>query len=291
MSGNNEQPPSAVGAVRNIRVALAYDGTDFHGWQKQPNALTVQGCLESAIERIVGQPVTVHGSGRTDAGVHALNQVANFKTACRVPCANLLTALNNLLPATVRVYEACEVPQEFHARYDARSKTYRYRILQAPLCSPFIWRFVWHHPRALDRRAMAAAGQIFEGEHDFTSLAGASGAVDATGQTDREALSSVAGAVSAERPEGGVSEVVGSMVRTIFSARLLWRSRTSMLIYEVRGSGFLHHMVRNLVGTLVEVGTGRLAPKDVIDILKARDRTLAGPTAPARGLCLVKVAY
>lgn len=257
--------------MRNLRLVLAYDGSDFHGWQRQPNAPTVQACLETAIERIVGERVKVWGSGRTDAGVHALNQVANFKSACPIPTQNLLMALNDLLPQTVRVKEVHEEAEKFHARYDVRSKTYRYRILLAPIASPFIARYVYHHPYPLEHRHMAEAARLLEGEHDFTSFASAGGRAD-----DAE-------------DEG--PKTPASMVRTIFSSRILRRPRTLLLIYEVRGSGFLHHMVRNIAGTLLEVGRGRLAPQQVLRILQARDRTLAGPTAPAQGLCLMKVEY
>lgn len=257
--------------MRNLRLVVSYDGTDFHGWQRQADAPTVEGCLESAVEKIVGEQVRMWGSGRTDARVHALNQVANFKTGCRIPCENLLKALNDLLPMTVRVKQVQEVSDSFHARYDARSKTYRYRILQAPVCPPFIWRFVSHHSYPLDRQRMAEAARLIEGEHDFTSFAGSAGRADASEE---------------EGPESP-----GSMVRYIFSSRILWRPRTSMLIYEIRGSGFLYHMVRNIMGTLMEVGRGKLTPQDVARILEARDRTRAGPTAPAQGLCLMKVEY
>lgn len=257
--------------MRNIRLVLAYDGTDFHGWQRQPNLPTIQECLESAVEKLIRERVVVWGSGRTDAGVHASHQVANFKTKCGIPCENLLKALNNLLPLAVRVKEASEVDQAFHARYHVRAKTYRYRILQAPSCSPFIGRFVWHYPYALDRERMAKAARLIEGGHDFTSFAGSLGAVH-------------------EPPLQGGHESP-DRTRTIFSSRILWRPRTSMLIYEVRGSGFLHHMVRNIVGTLVDVGRGKLAPHDMARILEARDRRRAGPTAPAQGLCLVGVEY
>ncbi len=250
--------------MRNIRLVLAYDGTDFHGWQRQPAAPTIQGCLEEAIQKLTGASVQVYGSGRTDAGVHALHQVANFQTVSSIPGPNLVKALNDLLPPTVRVKAADEVAPAFHARYDVRSKTYRYRILQTPLCSPFLWRFVCHHPYPLDRARMAEAAKFFQGEHDFTSFAGADGQDD---------------------------EDTKSMVRVIFRSRLLWRPRTSMRVYEVTGNGFLHHMVRNMAGTLIEVGRGKLAPRDVPRILAARDRTQAGPTAPAQGLCLVKVEY
>jgi len=258
--------------MRNIRLTLAYDGTDFHGWQRQAGLPTVQECVEAAIQKLVGKAVQVWGSGRTDAGVHASYQVANFKTASPIPCENLVKALNDLLPPTVRVKEALEVSDAFHARYDARSKTYRYRILQAPICTPFLWRFVCHHPYPLDRGRMAEAAKFVVGEHDFISFA-ASPVHAAAGEAEAR------------------NDDAGSMVRTIFSSRLLWRPRTSLLVYEVRGNGFLHHMVRNIVGTLIEVGRGRLAPGAIVRILEARDRTLAGPTAPARGLCLVKVEY
>ena len=281
--------------MRNVRLVLAYDGTDFHGWQRQPDLLTVQKCLETAIARLTGEPVHVWGSGRTDAGVHALNQVANFKIASPIPCENLAKALNNLLPPTVRIKVAREVAENFHARYDARSKTYRYRILQAPVCSPFLWRFVCHHPFPLDHERMAEAARLFEGEHDFTSFAAASGEEEAgEGKEVRSQKSEFR--MTQEKRTAGNGVVTGGggdreMVRTILSSRLFRRPRTALLVYEVTGNGFLHHMVRNMVGTLMEVGRGKLAPQDVARILGARDRTLAGPTAPAQGLCLMKVEY
>jgi tRNA pseudouridine38-40 synthase len=250
--------------MRNIRLALAYDGTDFHGWQRQPAAPTVQGCLEDAIQKLTGASAPVCGSGRTDAGVHALHQVANFHTASSIPCPNLVTALNDLLPPSVRVKAAEEAAPTFHARYAVRSKTYRYRILQTPVGSPFVGRFVYHHPYPLDRGRMAQAARLLQGEHDFTSFAARDGQKD---------------------------EDTKSMVRVIFRSRLLWHPRTLLLVYEVTGNGFLHHMVRNIVGTLLEVGRGKLAPPDVLRILAAHDRTQAGPTAPAQGLCLLKVDY
>jgi len=271
--------------MRNICLTVAYDGTDFHGWQRQPELPTVQASIEAAIEKITGAPVTLWGSGRTDAGVHALNQVANFKTDCRIPCENLVKALNNLLPPTVRVKQAREVAADFHARYDVRSKTYRYRILQAPVCSPFLWRFVCHHPFPLDVQQMAEAARLFEREHDFTSFAAAGESEEVRSQESGvRSPNSEFGIRNSESPEQ-------NMVRAIYVSRLFARPRTSMLIYEVKGSGFLHHMVRNIVGTLMEVGRRKLAPQDIIRILAARDRTLAGPTAPAQGLCLVKVEY
>ena len=259
----------ASSAARNLRLVTAYDGTDFHGWQSQPSLPTVQVCLEAAISRVTGGTVKLIGSGRTDAGVHALGQVANFITTCRIPPGNLLKALNHMLPPSVRVRGVEEAPADFHARYAVRSKIYRYRILQAGICSPFLWRFVWHCPYLLDRRRMAEAASSWLGEHDFTSFA-------AAGPAD-------------EDPVPGSSS--RSKARTIFTSRILWRPATRVLVYEVCGSGFLHHKVRNMVGTLVEVGRGKIDPGDVPRILKARRRDLAGPTAPAQGLCLVRVQY
>jgi len=277
--------------MRNIRLLIAYDGTDFHGWQRQPNVMTVQECLESVIERILGEKAQVCASGRTDAGVHALHQVANFKMDCAIPCDNLVKALNDALPPTVRIKDAHEVSSQFHARYHVRSKTYRYRILQAPVCSPFIWRFVWHYPFPLDAERMAEAARLFEGEHDFTSFAAVdgSGAEEEHHDLPEEQNPSRRDRGSAGQP--GAQQIQATMVRRIFASRIFRRPRTSMLIYEVSGNGFLHHMVRNMVGTLLEVGRGRLEPSDIIRILNARERTMAGPTAPAQGLCLVRVEY
>lgn len=281
--------------MRNIRLVISYDGTDFHGWQRQPQAPSVQACLEGAIEKMLGERVQVWGSGRTDAGVHALKQVANFKTACRIPCANLLKALNDTLPPTVRIKEAEEVAEKFHARYDVRAKTYRYRILQAPVCSPFLWRFVYHYPFPLDWARMAEAARLLEGEHDFTSFAGAEGHAGEVGEC-LPAQTGTGHGPPDEREHPKSATLPGragtpGMVRKIYQSRVLWRPRTSLLIYEVRGSGFLHHMVRNIVGTLIEVGRGKLAPHDMLGILKVRDRARAGATAPARGLCLAQVEY
>jgi tRNA pseudouridine38-40 synthase len=250
--------------MRNLRLILAYDGTEFHGWQRQPDAPSIQACLEDALQKLTGAPVQVCGSGRTDAGVHALHQVANFHTASTIPGGNFVKALNNLLPPTVRIRSADDVAPTFHARYDARRKTYRYRILLTPVCSPFLWRFVYHYPYRLDRARMAEAAGLFEGEHDFSSFA------------------------AADAPE---DEPTHSTVRVILRSRLLWRPRFSMLVYEVTGKGFLRYMVRNMVGTLIEVGRGKLAPLDIPGIIAARDRTQAGPTAPAQGLCLMSVDY
>ena len=254
----------ALTAKRNIRLTLAYDGTDFCGWQRQPDAPTIQACLEGALLRLTGVPVEVTGSGRTDAGVHAVHQVANFITSCPIPCGNFVSALNNILPPAVRIKTAESVALGFHARYDACRKTYRYRILQTPVCSPLLWRFVYHYPRFLQRGQMASAARLLEGEHDFTSFS----AADSEEDVDAK-----------------------SRVRLVHRSRLFWRPRSSMLVYEVTGSGFLRYMVRNIVGTLIDVGRGRLQPAEVSAILAARNRNRAGPTAPAQGLCLMNVEY
>jgi tRNA pseudouridine38-40 synthase len=249
--------------MRNLKLILSYDGAEFSGWQVQPDAATVQGTLASAIGRITGEKVLPQGSGRTDAGVHALAQVVTFVTESSVPTGNFVKALNDILPASVRVLEVSEAPAEFHARHSAKGKTYRYRIYREAICPPFLARYVWHFPYPLDETAMARAGGAVIGEHDFTSFA----AVD---------------------PERGREEPM-SNVRTIFSSS--WERAGDELIYTVRGSGFLHHMVRNLVGTFVLVGKRTLQIEDVTRILEARNRSAAGATAPGSGLYLVNVEY
>jgi tRNA pseudouridine38-40 synthase len=270
--------------LRNIKLVLAYDGTDFAGWQRQPDEPTIQACVENTIERVTGTGTTIWASGRTDAGVHAAAQVANFKTTCPIPCANLVKALNDSLPAAIRVRSAAEVSSGFHARYGAKSKVYRYRILRSPICSPFLSRFVYHYPYELDECAMARAARLFEGEHDFTSFAAAGGQEsEARNQSSKEETQNSESRIhNRENQES---------VRKIFSLRITHREKLSLMNYDVCGNGFLHHMVRNIVGTLLEVGRGRLSPKDILGILEARDRAAAGPTAPAQGLCLMKVKY
>jgi tRNA pseudouridine38-40 synthase len=250
--------------MRNLRLVLTYDGTDFSGWQVQPNASTIQGTLASAIGRITGEKVLPQGSGRTDAGVHALGQVASFGIECSIPAENLVIALNDVLPASIRVLEAAEVSADFHARKSARGKTYRYRIYRGDICSPFLARFVWHYPYPLNEDAMALAAGLVIGEHDFTSFA----AVD---------------------PERGTEMEPISNVRRILQS--CWEREGDEFIYTVRGNGFLHHMVRNLVGTFLLVGKNTLKPDDMTRILHANSRAAAGATAPASGLFLVNVEY
>jgi tRNA pseudouridine38-40 synthase len=250
--------------MRNLKLILAYDGTDFSGWQVQPECSTVQGTLASAIGRITGEKVLPQGSGRTDAGVHALAQVVSFATDSVIAAANLVIALNDILPASIRVLDATEVSPGFHARKSARAKTYLYRTYRGTICPPFLARYVWHYPYPLDETTMSAAAPLINGEHDFTSFA----AVD---------------------PERGLERDGSSNVRRIFSS--IWRREGDELIYEVRGNGFLHHMVRNLVGTFLLVGKRTLNPSDMARVLEAKNRSAAGSTAPASGLYLVKVEY
>ena len=245
--------------MRNIKAVIAYEGTDFHGWQVQPGQRTIQGEIESVLAELEGAPVNVHGSGRTDAGVHARGQTASFRLANPIPCLNLRLALNHRLPPAIRVLELSEAPEEFHARYSATAKTYEYRIWRGEICPPFVRRTVYHLPYPLDEAEMAAAAPRFEGERDFRSLATNDG------------------------------EPKESTVRTIFSSRL--GREGEELVYRVRGSGFLYNMVRNIVGVLIEVGRGNWSAADVDRILAALDRRAAGPTAPAPGLFLASVEY
>ncbi|HEX3875716.1 MAG TPA: tRNA pseudouridine(38-40) synthase TruA [Bryobacteraceae bacterium] len=240
--------------MRRIKITLAYDGGSFHGWQVQPGLPTIQGALEEILSEIEGAAVHVAGSGRTDAGVHALAQVAAFSLENAIPVANLQKAVNRLLPPTVRVLTVEETHAEFHPRFDAKAKTYEYRIWRLEVCSPFDWPYVHHFPYPLSEDWMAELAQTFEGEHDFTAYAAADGR-DAEGR---------------------------SKVRRIFASEL--RREGERLIYRVRGSGFLKHMVRNLVGTLMEAGKGNI---EDLRALPGR----SGPTAPAKGLFLAGVEY
>ena len=269
--------------MRNLRLILSYDGTEFAGWQVQPGRTTVQGALASAIGRLSGENVLPQGSGRTDAGVHALAQVASFATASAIPVENWTKALNDILPASIRVLELTEAAPDFHARKAAHAKTYRYRIYRGAICPPFLARYVWHYPYPLEESAMVAGAGVIVGEHDFTSFA----AVDPE-RVERLA----AGEDLNHGGHGGTqgrTEYQVSNVRIVFSSK--WVREGEELIYTVRGSGFLHHMVRNLVGTFLLMGKGTLRLEDLRRILDARERSSAGPTAPASGLYLVEVDY
>jgi tRNA pseudouridine38-40 synthase len=249
---------------RNLKLTLAYDGHDFAGWQIQPDRNTIQGALVSAIEQLTGENTLPQGSGRTDAGVHALAQAASVTLASPIPTANIRKALNDLLPPSIRVLAVADVPPDFHARKSAIAKTYEYRIYRGEVCPPFLARYVCHHPFPLDEAWMAESAGIVVGQHDFTSFA----AVD---------------------PESRKEVLAVNNVRTIYSST--WQRRGDELIYSVRGNGFLHHMVRNLVGTFIMIGKGNLLESDLRRILELRDRSAAAATAPASGLVLVSVEY
>jgi tRNA pseudouridine38-40 synthase len=274
-------PRDSEKIVRNLKLILSYDGSEFAGWQVQPERATIQGTLASAIGRLTGENVLPQGSGRTDAGVHALAQVATLQTSSSIPTENWIKALNDILPASIRVLEVTEAAPDFHARKSARAKIYRYRMHRGAICPPFLARYVWHYPFPLDEVAMALAASLVVGEHDFTSFAAAD-----PERSERMA----AGETRDHRGHRGTQgEVQVSNVRTIFSSA--WTREGDDLIYTVRGSRFLHHMVRNLVGTFLLVGKGTLSGEDFGVILGARDRSAAGPTAPASGLYLVSVEY
>jgi len=264
--------------VPTFKLTLAYDGTDFVGWQRQAAGVSIQGLLEDACRELDGREVPVTGAGRTDAGVHALGQVAGASIVRRMRAASLVSAINARLPDSVRVVDASEVAGTFQPRFHARSKTYRYRIWNRDVLSPFERRYAWHLPAPeLDVEAMAAAASLLEGRHDFASMQ-------------------------------SVGSDVGSTERTVFSSRIIeagdpspeawstawqpWKDwPPGFIVYEVSGDGFLRHMVRTIVGTLAEVGRGRHPVAWVRDVLDAKNRSRAGPTAPAEGLFLVRVDY
>ena len=257
----------------NWKLTLEYDGTDFFGWQVQPDRVTIQGTLAEAIERVTGERVLPQGSGRTDAGVHARGQVASFFLEAGIPAENLQRALNRMLPEAVRVLKAELAAADFHARHSAKAKMYEYRILRGEICAPWRARFAWALNWPLDVERMRAAAAVVVGAHDFTSFA-ASDPDLATRRSDEE---------------GCEDPGVAGNVRTVLESE--WKEEGELLIYRVRGDGFLRHMVRNLVGTFVDVGRGQMEPGELTRILEAKSRSEAGATAPARGLFLDSVEY
>jgi tRNA pseudouridine38-40 synthase len=240
------------------RITLAYDGTDYQGWQVQPDQPTIQGRLEECLERTAGHPVSVVGAGRTDAGVHALAQVAHFQLNPSIPTDGLLRGMNSVLPEDIRVREVDLAPDGFHARYSARSKTYYYCLDRSPVALPFRSRFTHHYPYPLDLETMERASKYFVGRKDFAAFCAAASEVKTT---ERECT---------------VSHLV---------------EQGNELVYEISANGFLHHMVRNIVGTLLEVGRGKIEPEGIDRLFESRDRRLSGPTASARGLHLMHVDY
>jgi tRNA pseudouridine38-40 synthase len=279
-----EPAQAASQQIQTWKLTLAYDGSDYQGWQIQPGQRTIQGELQSALRRVVGECPLPQGSGRTDAGVHALAQVASFSMQARIPAPNLLRALNRTLPGSIRILTANVVPQTFHARHSALAKTYEYRVLpiepaSPQICPPFLARYVYPYSWRLDLQKLNVAAAAFVGQHDFRSFAA----------TDPD-LSERKG--TSDQPIA-VQNQPRSAVRTIYSSA--WHEHTvdsfNLIVYRVRGNGFLHHMVRNLVGTMLDIGRGYMRVHDIPAILAARDRSLAGPTAPAHGLFLHSVEY
>ncbi len=263
--------------MQTCKLTLSYDGTQFHGWQIQPGLATVQGVLRAAIHHITGECVLPQGSGRTDAGVHALGQVATCTLDCPIPAENLRRALNRALPPSIRVLLIEAAPPEFHARHSAVRKTYEYRIFPGArrgqygaVCSPMLAPYVWDCPLPLDPSLLQQAACSIIGTHDFTSFAAAD--PDLVSRTARSG-----------------TPVRTSNIRTMHHS--CWREENHLYIYRITGSGFLHHMVRNLVGTFVEAGTERIRPDALPEMLAARNRSAAGPTAPPQGLFLVEVEY
>lgn len=242
----------------NIKLTVEYDGTHYHGWQVQASGETIQSVLERAVCTLVGRPTRVIGSGRTDAGVHALGQVANFRSDKELQPHRVQRALNALTPEDVTIKTVEIVPDSFHARRDGRSRIYEYRILNRPSPSPFHLKFAWHVHDPLDLAAMREAITCVRGEHDFSSFRAAG--------------------CDAAHP-----------VRTIYQASL--KSTDELIVFSVEATAFLRHMVRNLIGTVVEVGRQQRTPQSFAELLKARDRTQAGIKAPAKGLFLIEVKY
>ncbi len=246
--------------ARNIVLKVAYDGTAYHGFQRQtPPVIAVQNVLEEKLQVVFGDSIELAASGRTDAGVHARGQVVNFFTNGRIPVDRIVRAVNSLLPSDIVVLAAAEADFDFSARHSAKSKTYLYRIQQGEVSDPFSARYAWYVRRPLDREAMAEALRMILGTHDFSAFRASGGAPMSPVRTMYEA-------VLAEEPHG-------------------------ILVCRIHGSGFLYHMVRNIIGTLVRVGLGDLAPADFQRIMESRDRTQAAATAPACGLFLEQVEY
>lgn len=248
----------ADGNLRRIKLLLEYCGTRYHGWQVQPQTPTVQGSIEACLSRITNAPVRLQASGRTDAGVHARGQVAHCDIPARIPAATLLRALNSLLPDDIVVRQITDVPEDFHARYSAYQKTYVYLILNRPVSTAFLAPYVWHIPQPLDVTAMQSASQALLGEHDFSAFRAASCAAK-------------------------------SPVRCLYRLRI--KRHRGCLVVVLCANGFLQHMARNIVGTLVAIGRGARPARAMQTILQSRQRQLAAATAPAQGLCLLRVRY
>jgi len=251
--------------MRHFKLTIAYDGTDFHGWQMQANKPTIQGEIVSVLQQLTQEKIMLHGAGRTDAGVHALGQVASFRTQSGLSAQEFQRALNALLPPTIRIVGAEEVGPDFNARWSARGKTYRYRLYRGRVVPPAIWRYVLHYPFPLDEDAMRDAAARFVGMHDFASFAASTGSED----DDKER----------------------STEREIYSTELARTPDNEELVFTVRGRSFLRYMVRKMVGTLLDVGRGKLTAADIERLYELRDRSKSGPTVPPQGLVMVEVQH
>jgi tRNA pseudouridine38-40 synthase len=251
--------------MRYFKLVIAYDGTDFHGWQIQSNKPTIQGEIVNVLRRITQENVQLHGAGRTDAGVHALGQVGGFRTQSALSAGEFQRALNALLPPTIRIAAAEEVGPDFNARWSARGKIYRYRLYRGKVVPPMLWRYVLHYPFPLDEEAMRDASARFVGMHDFASFAASTGSED----DDKER----------------------STEREIYSTELARSPDGEELVFTVRGRSFLRYMVRKMTGTLLDVGRGKLKPDDIDRLYELRDRSKSGPTVPPQGLCMVSVEH
>ena len=249
--------------MRYFKLIIAYDGTDFHGWQMQANKPTIQGEIVGVLRRITQEGVTLHGAGRTDAGVHAFGQVGSFRTQSSLSPGEFQRALNALLPPTIRIVNAEEVGPDFNARWSARGKVYRYRLYRGKVVPPMLWRYVLHYPFPLDEDAMRDAAARFVGTHDFISFAASTGSEE----DDKERATE----------------------REIFAAELVRSADNEELVFTVRGRSFLRYMVRKMVGTLLDVGRGKLKPEDIDRLYELKDRSKSGPTVPPQGLCMVSV--
>src|SRR6201984_1262503 len=251
--------------MRYFKLTIAYDGTDFHGWQIQAGRPTIQGEIVDVLRRLTQEHVVLHGTGRTDAGVHALCRAGSFRTQSRLSSQDFQRALNALLPPSIRIVGAEEVGPDFNARWSARGKTYRYRLYRGRVVPPMIWRYVLHYPFPLDEDKMREAATRFVGSHDFAAFAASTGAED----DDKER----------------------STVREVYATELARSADNEELVFTVRGRSFLRYMVRKMVGTLLDVGRGRLGPEDIGRLYELKDRSKAGPTVPAQGLCMVSVEH
>jgi tRNA pseudouridine38-40 synthase len=249
--------------MRYFKLTIAYDGTDFHGWQIQPGKPTIQGEIVSVLRRLTQENIAIHATGRTDAGVHALGQVASFRTQSPLSAQEIQRALNAILPSAIRIVGSEETGPDFNARWSALAKTYRYRLYRGKVVPPFLWRYVLHYPFPLDEEKMRDAAARFVGSHDFASFAASTGSEE----DDKER----------------------STAREIYSTELVRSADNEELVFTVRGRSFLRYMVRKMVGSLLEVGRGRLEPADIDRLFELRDRSKSGPTVPPQGLCMVSV--